>query len=355
MHDVFGGVFSGGGAQIVDGPTRDGGSDAQNYMYRWTIGSARAALVADLQTLDVIALNERAESLLAPWFGKQKNEGADADRIRSEILRRFEKWAHLFWAEDAALGLVVGTVQAICVGKVVFGPLTRVTEADIEMVCDIEPLTARKEAAAGLILHDVFGGVFRAPEPALTLDVEPEPEPGPEPEVRPAAQNHPSWLTVTVMACRDLPRMDMFDKNDAYVSVTCDGQVFRTTTNDGGGADPEWASGDGESLTFELEPRDSGSMTTVSVEVFDEDAGSADDLCGMCRIKLPEAAYVGPYGNSSGLVCAAESNGWKSDEQWFVLENAQKGGSTHTSRRHRSMASRGVSDRLLVLQRELVM
>ena len=343
LHDVFGGVFcSGGGTRGVDGSTRAGGSDA----HHWTILSARAALTAELRSLDAIALKLRAESLLVTWFEKKKNEGGDAERIRREIQKRFQKWAQHFGGDDASPALVIGTAQALCVGKVAFGPPSRITEADIEMICAMEHATARKEAAAVLILHDVFGGVFRAhdviqwsggdrvevaaPESEPELEPELAPEPEPEREVGveawPAAQSHPGWLTVTVMACRDLPRMDVFDKNDIYVSVLCDGETARTTTDDGGGSDPEWASGDGESLMFDLEPRKPGQKTSVTIGVYDEDAGSADDLCGHCTIDLPEAAYMGPYMNSSGLLCGAEPDGWKSDGQWFVLDNEQKKG-----------------------------
>jgi hypothetical protein len=48
------------------------------------------------------------------------------------------------------------------------------------------------------------------------------------------------------------------------------------------------------------------------VSLIDEDAGSADDLCGWRMVVLPDAAYSGPYENVCGLVCLARAHGWSS-------------------------------------------
>jgi hypothetical protein len=72
--------------------------------------------------------------------------------------------------------------------------------------------------------------------------MQPEPEPEPEPELEPEPESEPvpacerygSVVSVTVLACRGLPKLDLFDKNDVYVSVEVNSRSQRTTVDEVG-------------------------------------------------------------------------------------------------------------------------
>ena len=78
-----------------------------------------------------------------------------------------------------------------------------------------------------------------------------------------------NWLTATVMHANNLPREDTFGQNDPYAVLTVDGQIQRTPTIDGAGADVEW----GTVMTWQLKEM----PDSVDVMVMDADAGSKDD------------------------------------------------------------------------------
>ena len=77
--------------------------------------------------------------------------------------------------------------------------------------------------------------------------MQPEPEPEPEPELEPEPESEPvpacerygSVVSVTVLACRGLPKLDLFDKNDVYVSVEVNGRSQRTTVDEVGACKEE--------------------------------------------------------------------------------------------------------------------
>ena len=60
---------------------------------------------------------------------------------------------------------------------------------------------------------------------------------------------------------------------------------LRTSTIEGGGSDPRWKGGQGETLSFD--GVDANSLPVLHVTVFDEDKGG-DDLIGQCYISLDE-------------------------------------------------------------------
>lgn len=96
-------------------------------------------------------------------------------------------------------------------------------------------------------------------------------------------------LLLTVIEAQSLPKMDLFGKNDVYVSATLkkaetDSVELRTSTIEGGGSDPRWKGGQGETLSFD--DVDSNSLP-VRVGVYDEDKGG-DDLIGQCYASLDE-------------------------------------------------------------------
>ena len=125
-----------------------------------------------------------------------------------------------------------------------------------------------------------------------------------------AAELHPSQLLVTVLECRNLPKMDTFGKNDVFVVAEVGTQTQSSSVIGGGGAAPVWAEGRGENLVFALAPRHPRDQTILVVSVFDEDVGS-NDLCGSHTIDLPLA---GP------------SPEWSSGARWYPLTNAEKKG-----------------------------
>ena len=60
---------------------------------------------------------------------------------------------------------------------------------------------------------------------------------------------------------------------------------LRTSTIEGGGSDPRWKGGQGETLSFD--GVDPNSLPVLQVSVFDEDKGG-DDLIGQCYVSLDE-------------------------------------------------------------------
>lgn len=120
-------------------------------------------------------------------------------------------------------------------------------------------------------------------------------------------------LSCGVMECKGLAKADRFGKNDVYVSMTLmasnaaagQGQQRKTSTIDGGGAAPIWENGDGESLGWDLQT----APDSVLLEVWDEDAGSKDDLLG--KISLPLGNRV------------LSEGGYAQPAKWETLTNAK--------------------------------
>lgn len=97
-------------------------------------------------------------------------------------------------------------------------------------------------------------------------------------------------LLLTVIEAEGLKKMDMFGKNDVYVTASLkktetDVVELRTSTIEGGGSDPRWKGGQGETLSFD--GVDPDSLPVLRVSVFDEDKGG-DDLIGQCYVSLDE-------------------------------------------------------------------
>eukprot|EP01052_Picozoa_sp_SAG31_P014878 SAG31_NODE_939_length_10873_cov_5.403843_9_plen_354_part_00 len=92
-------------------------------------------------------------------------------------------------------------------------------------------------------------------------------------------------LEVVVLEARKLKKMDTFGKNDPYCIVSVNGERRRTSTIDGGGANPVWGDPQdpGEALHFELEQ-----ALAVEIACYDEDAGQ-DDLIGTALVDLDHA------------------------------------------------------------------
>jgi len=95
-------------------------------------------------------------------------------------------------------------------------------------------------------------------------------------------------LTVDLLECDGLPRMDFSEPNDPYVEISVDGakeRMHRSTTIYGGGGSPKWLpdiESPGERMLFELmEPPPS-----IGLVVYDEDKNTKDDLVGDNLIEL---------------------------------------------------------------------
>jgi hypothetical protein len=71
--------------------------------------------------------------------------------------------------------------------------------------------------------------------------------------------------------------MDRFGKNDVYAKINVHGDERKTSIIDEGGEAPVWGeAGAGEAFSFELrEP-----PQLMSVQIYDHDNASADDLIG---------------------------------------------------------------------------
>ena len=88
----------------------------------------------------------------------------------------------------------------------------------------------------------------------------------------------PYKVTVKVIGARDLPKMDTFGKCDAYVVLSAgEGQGGKTKKVDKS-YDPDF----GEEFEFEVRETDA----TLTVELFDWDKMSKDDLVLDCRHRL---------------------------------------------------------------------
>ena len=105
-------------------------------------------------------------------------------------------------------------------------------------------------------------------------------------------------LRVKVLGCKELPSKDIMGKNDVYATLEMVGafeihEEFsqRTTTVRNGGQAPRWAEG-GETFVFDtLEV-----PSTLEVEVFDEDVGSADDKIGRVSVTLEDKLIKPTFG-----------------------------------------------------------
>jgi hypothetical protein len=93
-------------------------------------------------------------------------------------------------------------------------------------------------------------------------------------------------VTVSVMACRNLPKADLFGKTDPYIKVWVAGGPAQTTSViDNGGADPSWGE-NGHKMEFFATVE---GFPWIKVKAYDEDIGPAaiaDDLLGKCDIDM---------------------------------------------------------------------
>ena len=94
----------------------------------------------------------------------------------------------------------------------------------------------------------------------------------------------PEWrLHVSVLACKDLKKMDALGKNDVFVQVNVLGanKSMRTRTIEGGGIAPSWP--DTRIMIFKL-----GEVApSIGIEVFDEDASYIHCACDTRRASWP--------------------------------------------------------------------
>ena len=114
----------------------------------------------------------------------------------------------------------------------------------------------------------------------------------------------PRCLHVTILECRKLKNMDLIGRNDVYVVLNVGNETKQTSIIHEGGAAPSWNGGNGESFVFT-----GGSEVpagTVSVDVFDHDSNSADDIIGSARLPV-----VGK---------ANEDSDWTTPATWFQLQ-----------------------------------
>lgn len=92
-------------------------------------------------------------------------------------------------------------------------------------------------------------------------------------------------VVVSVMACRNLRKADLFGKNDPYVKVRVGGDEQKTTVIDDGGSDPTWGE---NGHRMEFFPTLEG-FPVIKVKTYDDDFGPealADDLLGKCEIDM---------------------------------------------------------------------
>jgi len=106
-------------------------------------------------------------------------------------------------------------------------------------------------------------------------------------------------LRVTVLECKDLPKMDRIGQNDVFLAVHVDGEVLKTSVAEDGGKAPRWNSGAGDTLLFT--PR-GGDPETLLVRAFDKDK-TADEL-------------IGTYADTLLSIRPTKPN----DEDWSVCE-----------------------------------
>ena len=91
-------------------------------------------------------------------------------------------------------------------------------------------------------------------------------------------------VVVSVMACRNLPKADLFGKNDPYVKISVAGEEQKTTAIDNAGSDPTWGE---NGHRMEFFPTLEG-FPVIKVKAYDEDFGpqATDDLLGKCEIDM---------------------------------------------------------------------
>lgn len=94
-------------------------------------------------------------------------------------------------------------------------------------------------------------------------------------------------MRVTVLSASELPTMDMIGDNDPYCVFSIDGFSIRSTTVDGGGSNPIWGGGTGESVEFLV----TSPPAKIGMECYDEDIG-ADDLVGKSVVKVHKEPSV---------------------------------------------------------------
>jgi hypothetical protein len=111
-------------------------------------------------------------------------------------------------------------------------------------------------------------------------------------------------LRATILACRNLPKVDRFGQNDVYVIFDAGGDRQQSSTVSDGGANPVWVDAD-QTVPFERPSR----PCAVTVEVFDEDSIGADDLIGSCVVHIDEQ-------------CGHDSQ-WSMPSRWFELKNSR--------------------------------
>ena len=116
-------------------------------------------------------------------------------------------------------------------------------------------------------------------------------------------------LECTVIECDQLAKADVFGKNDVFVTLGFPGlgQERRTSTIDEGGRAPVWGSGTGETVGWELaEPPEMLKVTT-----WDADVGNADDVIGICEVKLGASLLL------------KDDSGWEKEGWWDLDRNGR--------------------------------
>jgi Ca2+-dependent lipid-binding protein len=129
-------------------------------------------------------------------------------------------------------------------------------------------------------------------------------DPGTDPEPRLPPQRR---VRVTVFSARALPKKDTFGRNDPFTTVTLGGWTQRTQTVSGGGSDPKWNDGGGESMEWCVLSEDAPKQ--VQVTVFDEDSGARKDRIGTCTLDISAKSR--------------QQSAWSCDE-WLRLEDPKE-------------------------------
>lgn len=136
-----------------------------------------------------------------------------------------------------------------------------------------------------------------------------------------------SKLKISVMECRDLPKMDLWGANEVYVCLEVGIEKWKSEVDRSETDNPKWGyvqttdeethetqySHFGESHVFERTCTE-GQRTSVRLAVWDEDKASADDLIGENLINLPlneeeakrrptyqEEGFMFPFSRKSAL------------------------------------------------------
>ena len=91
-------------------------------------------------------------------------------------------------------------------------------------------------------------------------------------------------LCVTILAGRDLPKMDFRGHNDTYVKVTIGENTLKTSTINNGGPNPVWNEGNGEMLEFS--PIIVERIPIINIACWDDDIGATDDLIGSTSLNM---------------------------------------------------------------------